>query len=154
MLQPNSYDYAETSYRVRMLSFDSPKCDKTLAVVSTQQQADALVDKYSEQYPHAYIDYVYSLWTAPTYTKHRTTNERIKVSVNLVNYNQPKLVYNMSKTSMSLSQGAKSLHVYRAMLTDSIAKYVLAYDDEDAAWQAYRLSKQLDKPLLNVTKHG
>jgi hypothetical protein len=61
MLQPNSYDYAETSYRVRMLSFDSPKCDKTLAVVSTQQQADALVDKYSEQYPHAYIDYVYYL---------------------------------------------------------------------------------------------
>jgi len=55
---------------------------------------------------------------------------------------------------MSLSQGAKSLHVYRAMLTDSISKYVLAYDDEDAAWQAYRLSKQLDKPLLNVTKHG
>jgi hypothetical protein len=61
----------------------------------------------------------------------------------------------MSRTStMSLSQGRKSLHVYRAMLTDSVSKYVLAYDDEDAAWQAYRLSKQLDKPLLNVTKHG
>jgi len=56
---------------------------------------------------------------------------------------------------MSLSQGRNaSLHVYRAMLTDSVSKYVLAYDDEDAAWQAYRLSKQLDKPLLNVTKHG
>jgi hypothetical protein len=56
---------------------------------------------------------------------------------------------------MSLShQGHKSLSVYRAMLTDSVSKYVLAYDDEDAAWQAYRLSKQLDKPLLNVTKHG
>jgi hypothetical protein len=61
----------------------------------------------------------------------------------------------MSRTStMSLSQGRKSLHVSRAMLTDSVSKYVLAYDDEDAAWQAYRLSKQLDKPLLNVTKHG
>lgn len=62
----------------------------------------------------------------------------------------------MSKTSTtSLSQGRNaSLHVYRAMLTDSVSKYVLAYDDEDAAWQAYRLSKQLDKPLLNVTKHG
>ena len=56
---------------------------------------------------------------------------------------------------MSLSsQGAKSLSVYRAMLTDSVSKYVLAYDDEDAAWQAYHLSKTLQKPLLNVTKHG
>lgn len=61
----------------------------------------------------------------------------------------------MSRTSMSLSsQGPKSLSVYRAMLTDSVSKYVLAYDDEDAAWQAYHLSKTLQKPLLNVTKHG
>lgn len=60
----------------------------------------------------------------------------------------------MINTTMSLSQGRKSLSVYRAMLTDSVSKYVLAYDDEDAAWQAYRLSKQLNKPLLNVTKHG
>ena len=60
----------------------------------------------------------------------------------------------MINTTMSLSQGRKSLTVYRAMLTDSVSKYVLAYDDEDAAWQAYRLSKQLNKPLLNVTKHG
>ena len=56
---------------------------------------------------------------------------------------------------MSQSQGrSASLHVYRAMLTDSVSKYVLAYDDEDAAWQAYRLAKQLDNPLLNVSKHG
>ena len=46
------------------------------------------------------------------------------------------------------------LHVYRATLTDQVHKYVLATDDEDAAWQAYRLSKQLNKPLLNVTKDG
>ena len=153
MLNP---DHHGTNYRVRMMSWDAIGGDKTLAVVSTREAADALVDKYSEQYPHAYVDYVYSLWTAPTYTKHQTTNERIKVSVNLVNYNQPKLVYNMSrKSTTSLSQGrSASLHVYRAMLTDSVSKYVLAYDDEDAAWQAYRLSKQLDKPLLNVSKHG
>ncbi len=53
---------------------------------------------------------------------------------------------------MSLSQGRRSLHVYRATLTDQVHKYVLAYDDEEAAWQAYHLSRQLKKPLLNVTK--
>ena len=61
MLQLNSYDYAETSYRVRMMSWDNIGEDRTLAVVSTQEQADYLVDKYSEQYPHAYVDYVYYL---------------------------------------------------------------------------------------------
>ena len=62
----------------------------------------------------------------------------------------------MSKTNtMSQSQGrSASLHVYRATLTDQVHKYVLATDDEDAAWQAYRLSKMFDKPLLNVSKHG
>ena len=61
----------------------------------------------------------------------------------------------MSKTStMSLSQGRKSLFIYRATLADQVQKYVLAYDDEDAAWQSYRLSQTLGKPLLNVTKHG
>jgi hypothetical protein len=44
-----------------MMSWDVPGDDRTLAVVSTQEQADALVDKYSEQYPHAYVDYVYYL---------------------------------------------------------------------------------------------
>ena len=58
----------------------------------------------------------------------------------------------MTTVTMSQLQGTKSLHVYRATLTDQVHKYVLAYDDEDAAWQAYRLSKQLNKPLLNVTK--
>jgi hypothetical protein len=55
---------------------------------------------------------------------------------------------------MSLSQGRKSLFIYRATLADQVQKYVLAYDDEDAAWQSYRLSQTLGKPLLNVTKHG
>lgn len=151
MLNP---DHRGTNYRVRMMCWDT-LATRTMTVCSCENAAQKLVDKYSEQYPHAYFDYVYSLWTAPTYTKHRTTNERIKVSVSLVNYNQPKLVYNTSRTNtMSLSQGRKSLSVYRAMLTDSVSKYVLAYDDEDAAWQAYRLSKHLNKPLLNVTKHG
>ena len=54
--------------------------------------------------------------------------------------------------TMSLSQGQRSLHVYRATLTDQVHKYVLAYDDEEAAWQAYHLARQLKKPLLNVTK--
>ena len=61
MLQANSYDYAETSYRVRMMSWDNIGEDRTLAVVSTQEQADYLVDKYSEQYPNSYVDYVYYL---------------------------------------------------------------------------------------------
>ena len=149
MLNP---DHQGTNYRVRMMCWDT-LATRTMTVCSSQDAAQKLVDKYSEQYPHAYFDYVNSLWTAPTYTKHRITNERIKVNVNLVNYNQPKPDYNMSRTStMSLSQGAKSLHIYRATLTDQVHKYVLAYDDEEAAWQAYRLSKQLNKPLLNVTK--
>ena len=44
-----------------MMSWDSPGGDKTLAVVSSLDEADRLVDKYSEQYPHAYVDYVYYL---------------------------------------------------------------------------------------------
>ena len=124
-----------------------------MTVCSCENAAQKLVDKYSEQYPHAYFDYVYSLWTVQTYTKHPTENVRIKVRKNLVNYNQPKPDYNMSRTStMSQSQGHKSLHVYRATLTDQVHKYVLAYDDEEAAWQAYHLARQLKKPLLNVTK--
>ena len=39
---------------------DSGDC-KTIAVVESQAAADALVDKYSERYPHAYIDYTNSL---------------------------------------------------------------------------------------------
>ena len=61
MLISNGYDYNEKSYRVRMMSWDSPGGDKTLAVVSSLDEADRLVDKYSEQYPHAYVDYVYYL---------------------------------------------------------------------------------------------
>lgn len=46
-----------THYRVRMMSWDAIGGDKTLAVVSSRDAADALVDKYSEQYPNAYVDY-------------------------------------------------------------------------------------------------
>ena len=61
----------------------------------------------------------------------------------------------ITSETMSLSQGRTSqLHVYRLTLTDQVHKYVLATDEEDAAWQAFWLSKQLNKPLLNVTKHG
>ena len=58
MLNP---DHRGTNYRVRMMSWDAIGGTRTLAVVSTQEASDALVDKYSEQYPHAYVDYVYSL---------------------------------------------------------------------------------------------
>ena len=44
------------------MSWDSMGRDRTLAVVDSKEAADALVDKYSEQYPNAYIDYTNSLW--------------------------------------------------------------------------------------------
>lgn len=61
MLISNGYDYSEKSYRVRMMSWDALGGDRTLAVVSSLDEADRLVDKYSEQYPHAFVDYVYYL---------------------------------------------------------------------------------------------
>ena len=48
-----------THYRVYKMT-DTGSC-KTMAVVSSIEAADKLVDKYSEQYPHAYIDYTNSL---------------------------------------------------------------------------------------------
>lgn len=54
MLNP---DHRGTNYRVYMLSWDMITGDKTLAVVHTQEAADILVEKYSQQYPHAYVDY-------------------------------------------------------------------------------------------------
>ena len=48
-----------TCFRVYKMT-DSGDC-KTIAVVESQSAADALVDKYSEQYPNAYIDYTNSL---------------------------------------------------------------------------------------------
>jgi hypothetical protein len=50
-----------TNYRVYMLSWDTISGDKTLAVVSSKEEADRLVDKYSERYPNAYVDYTNSL---------------------------------------------------------------------------------------------
>jgi len=61
MLISNGYDYEEKSYRVRIMSWDVPGDDKTLAVVSSREEADRLVDEYSERYPNAYVDYVYYL---------------------------------------------------------------------------------------------
>ena len=48
-----------TCYRVYKL--DDSMLERTLAVVNSRDAADALVDKYSEQYPHAYVDYTNSL---------------------------------------------------------------------------------------------
>jgi hypothetical protein len=45
------------AYHVYMLSWDDLDGKRLLSVTKTQQQADALVDEYSEQFPHAYIDY-------------------------------------------------------------------------------------------------
>ena len=58
MLYP---EHRGTCFRVRMMSWDSMGRDRTLAVVDSKEAADALVDKYSEQYPNAYIDYTNSL---------------------------------------------------------------------------------------------
>lgn len=44
--------------------------------------------------------------------------------------------------------------MYRIDLKDCHTKYVLATDLEDAAWQAYRLSKLLQKQLVNVIIDG
>ena len=46
---------------MRMLSWDNLGGDRTLAVVDSREAADVLVDKYSEQYPNAYVDYTNSL---------------------------------------------------------------------------------------------
>ena len=54
-------EHRGTCFRVRMLSWDDLGGDRTLAVVDSREAADALVDKYSEQYPHAYVDYTNSL---------------------------------------------------------------------------------------------
>ena len=35
---------------------------RTMTVCSSEEDAQKLVEKYSEQYPDAYFDYVYSLW--------------------------------------------------------------------------------------------
>ena len=44
-----------------MLSWDALGGDRTLAVVDSSEAADALFDKYSEQYHNAYVDYTNSL---------------------------------------------------------------------------------------------
>jgi hypothetical protein len=40
-----------------MLTWDDLSGKKLLSVAKTQEHADSLVDDYSEQYPHAYIDW-------------------------------------------------------------------------------------------------
>ena len=45
-----------TNFKVQMMS--SCGMTHTKAVVSSREAADKLIDKYSEQYPHAYFDYV------------------------------------------------------------------------------------------------
>ena len=44
-------------YQVYMLSWDEISGKRLLSVAKTQDHADDLVDEYSEQYPHAYIDW-------------------------------------------------------------------------------------------------
>jgi hypothetical protein len=59
MLYPN---HRGENYRVYMLSCaPGLSAGKTLAVVSSREEADRLVDKYSEQFPNAYVDYTNSL---------------------------------------------------------------------------------------------
>ncbi len=58
MLYPN---HRGENYRVYMLSWAYISGDKTLAVVSSREEADRLVDNYSEQFPYAYVDYTNSL---------------------------------------------------------------------------------------------
>lgn len=40
--------------------------------------------------------------------------------------------------------------MYRVHLTSSQTRFVLAADQEDAAWQAFKLSKELNEQLLDV----
>ena len=42
------------------------------------------------------------------------------------------------------------LRMYQVHLTSSQIRFVLAADLEDAAWQAFELSKQLNEQLLDV----
>jgi hypothetical protein len=44
-----------TNYRVYML--DNHLRERTLCVVSTIEAADAAVDRYSDKYPNAHVDY-------------------------------------------------------------------------------------------------
>ena len=46
------------------------------------------------------------------------------------------------------------LNVYRVALYQQHAKYVLAINEEDAAWQAIALSKAANTELLDVEKQN
>ena len=46
------------------------------------------------------------------------------------------------------------LNVYRVALYQQQAKYVLAINEEDAAWQALALSKAARTELLDVVKQN
>lgn len=47
-----------------------------------------------------------------------------------------------------------ALNVYRVALYQQQAKYVLAINEEDAAWQALALSKAAQTELLDVVKQN
>ena len=57
MLNP---DHRGTNYRVRVMDWDLVQT-RTVTVVSSEEAAQRLVNKYSEQCPHAFFDYVNSL---------------------------------------------------------------------------------------------
>ena len=57
MLNP---DHRGTNYRVRVMDWDLVQT-RTVTVVSSEEAAQRLVDKYSKQCPHAFFDYVNSL---------------------------------------------------------------------------------------------
>ena len=52
------------------------------------------------------------------------------------------------------THNARTQRIYRVDLANCRAKYILAHDLEDAAWQAFGLSKRLKKQLINVIPDG
>ena len=58
----------------------------------------------------------------------------------------------MTTTNHNHKAAGGDLSIYRARLSNSRSKYILALDDEDAAWPALALSKELNAELLDIIK--
>tara|TARA_E500000331_G_C16951539_1_gene580736 strand:+ start:482 stop:685 length:204 start_codon:yes stop_codon:yes gene_type:complete len=58
----------------------------------------------------------------------------------------------MTTTNHNHKAAGGDLSIYRARLSNFRSKYILARDDEEAAWQAIALSKELNTELLDIIK--
>ena len=61
------------------------------------------------------------------------------------------MVNHMTNSNHNHKAAGGALNIYRVRFP-KCSKYLLALNPEDAAWQAYELSKELDEQLLDVIK--